>query len=73
MRGCSRTIKRPCLNGTGFGALESISESFYTLQTAPKLAAKSRQLIEANAFHRSLKTARLDENNVVAGSVGYYI
>ena len=35
--------------------------------------AESRQLIKANAIHRSLKTARLDENNVVAGSLGYYI
>ena len=42
---------------------------FCTLQTVPKLAAESRQLIEANAIHRSLKTARLDEK-VVAGSLG---
>ena len=45
---------------------------FCTLQTVPMLAPESRQLIEANAIHRSLKTARLDENNVVAGSLGYY-
>ena len=45
---------------------------FCTLQTAHKLAAESRQLIEANAIHRSLKMARLDENNFVAGSLGYY-
>ena len=44
---------------------------FCTLQTVPKLADESRQLIEANAIHRSLKTARLDENKVVAGSLGY--
>ena len=37
-----------------------------------KLAGESRQLIEANAIQRSLKTARLDENYVVAGSLGYY-
>ena len=34
---------------------------FCTLQTIPKLETVSRQL----------KTARLDENNVVAGSLGY--
>jgi hypothetical protein len=42
---------------------------FCTLQTIPKLATESRQLIEANAIHRSLKTACLAENNVVAGSL----
>ena len=41
---------------------------FCTLQTVPKLAAESRLLVEANAIQRSLKTTRLDENNVVAGS-----
>ena len=46
---------------------------FCTLQTVPKLAAESRQHIEANAIHRSLKTARLDEIKGVAGSLGYYI
>ena len=46
---------------------------FCTLQTVPKLAAERRQLIEANVIHRSLKTARLDQNKVVAGSLGYYI
>ena len=45
---------------------------FCTLQTVPKLAAESRLLVEANAIHSSLKTACLDENNVVAGSLGYY-
>jgi hypothetical protein len=30
-------------------------------------AAESRQLIERNAIHRSLKMARLDENKVVVG------
>ena len=75
-------MKRPCLYGS-FGALESIMATllkfyhcgrfqFCTLQTVPKLAAESRLLVEANAIHRSLKTARLDENNVVAGSLGYY-
>ena len=73
----------PCLYGTSFGALESIMATllkfyhcgrfqFCTLQTVPKLAAESRLLVEANAIHRSLKTARLDENYVVAGSLGYY-
>ena len=47
--------------------------SFSVLHFAEKLAAESRQLIEANAIHRSLKAARLDENKVVAGSLGYYI
>ena len=46
---------------------------FCTWQTVPKLAAESRQLIEANAIHRSLKTACLNENKGVAGSLGYYI
>ena len=46
---------------------------FCTWQTVPKLAAESLQLIEATAIHCSLKTARLDEKNVVAGSLGYYI
>ena len=46
---------------------------FCTLPTVPKLAAESRQLIEANAIHRSLKTARFDENKIVAGSLGYYL
>ena len=74
-------MKRPCLYGTSFGALESIMATllkfyhcgrfqFCTLQL--KAAAESRQLIEANAIHPSLKTACLDENNVVAGSLGYY-
>ena len=78
------TINRPCLYVTSFGALYSIMAKllkfchcgrfqFCTLQTVPKLAAESRQLIEANAIHRSLKTAHLDENKVVAGSLGYYI
>ena len=78
------TIKRPYLYETSFGALESImamllkcyhcgSFQFCTLQTVPKVAAQSRQLIEANAIHRSLKTTCLDENDVVAGSLGYYI
>ena len=44
---------------------------FCTLQTVPKLAAESRQLIEANAILRSLKMARLDENKGVAGSLSY--
>ena len=100
-------MKRPCLYGTSFGALESIMATllkfyhcgrfqfctlqtvpkladesrllvednaiqFCTLQTVPKLAAETRLLVEANAIHRSLKTARLDENNIVAGSLGYY-
>ena len=38
-----------------------------------QLTAESRQLIEDNAIHRSLKTARLDKNKVLAGSLGYYI
>ena len=46
---------------------------FCTLQTVPKLADESRLLVEANAIHSSLKTACLDENNVVRGSLGYYI
>ena len=82
-KGCSGTIKRPYLYGKSFGALESIMATLLkcyhcgrfqvcTLQMAPKLAAESRQLIEANAIHRSLKTAHLDENNAVAGSLGYY-
>ena len=65
------------------GALESIMATllkfdhcgrfqFCTLQTVPKLADESRLLVEANAVHRSPKTARLDENNIVAGSHGYY-
>ena len=77
-------MERPCLYGTSFGALDSTMATllkfdhcgrfqFCTLQTVPKLAAESRQLIEANAIHRSLKTAHLDENKVVAGSLGYYI
>ena len=41
------------------------------MQTVPKIAAESRQLIEANAIHSLLKTARLDENKVVADSLGY--
>ena len=76
-------MKRPCLYGTSFVALESIMATllkfyhcgrfqFCTLHTVAKLAAESRLLVEANAIHRSLKTARLDENNVVAGSLGYY-
>ena len=83
-KGCSGTIKRPYLYGKSFGALESIMATLLkcyhcgrfqvcTLQMAPKLAAESRQLIEANAIQRSVKTAHLDENNVVAGSLGYYI
>ena len=74
------TIKMACFYGKSFGALESIMATllkfyhcgrfqFCTLQTVPKLAGESRQLIEANAIHRSLKTTRLDENNVVAGSL----
>ena len=39
---------------------------FCTLQTVPKLAAESRQLVEANAIHRSLKTARLTEVSFVS-------
>jgi hypothetical protein len=81
-KGCNRTIKKPCLYETSFGALESIIATllkFYhcgrfqvcTLQTVPKLAAESLQLIEANAIHCSVKTACLDENNVVASSQGY--
>ena len=82
-KGCSRTMKRPYLYGTSFAALKSIMATlwkfchcghfqFCTLQTVPKLAAESRQLVEANAIHRSLKTACLDEINVVAGFLGYY-
>ena len=33
--------------------------SFALCRRFPKLTAESRQLIEANAFHRLLKTARL--------------
>ena len=44
-----------------------------TLQTVPKLVVESLQLTEANAIHRSLKTACLHENHVVADSIGYNI
>ena len=54
-------MKRPCLYGTSFGALESIMATllkfnhcgrfqFCTLQTVPKLAAESRLLVEAKSF-----------------------
>ena len=74
-------MKRPCLYGTSFVALESIMATllkfyhcgrfqFCTLQTVTKLADESRQLIEVDAIHRSVKMACFDENNVVAGYLG---
>ena len=44
---------------------------FCTLQTVPILAHEIRQLKDANAIHRSLKTACFDENKVVAAPLGY--